>query len=62
VITLLSKELGVLLLKVLSASEFPQEKDDDAPADFYPPAASGISPICKGSDIRTIEINLRKGV
>jgi hypothetical protein len=31
-------------------------------ADFYPPAASGVSPILQGSDIRTIGINSRKGV
>ena len=31
-------------------------------ADFFMPAASGISPIRKGSDIRRIGINSRKGV
>ena len=31
-------------------------------ADFSPPAASGVGLICKGSDIRMIGINSRKGV
>jgi hypothetical protein len=50
------------MVLVPSASEFAQEKGDSTLTDFYPPAASGVSTVCKGSDIRMIGINSRKGV
>jgi len=43
--------LGAFAAGGAPSERVPPGKDDGAPAVFYPPAASGVSPICRGCDI-----------